>query len=93
MRIFQGKCEKNVFFLKNDLTNDENAVILCNIQGGVVAKRLGSGLQNRVDRFDSDPRLHFFFAFFQESVSNPCKKHSVAPANSDLPRNRVFFLP
>ena len=27
---------------------------------GVVAKRLGSGLQNRSDRFDSGPRLHFF---------------------------------
>ena len=27
---------------------------------GVVANRLGSGLQNRLDRFDSGPRLHFF---------------------------------
>ena len=27
---------------------------------GVIAKRLGSGLQNRLDRFDSDSRLHFF---------------------------------
>lgn len=26
-------------------------------QSGVVAKRLGSGLQNRLDRFDSGPRL------------------------------------
>ena len=30
---------------------------------GVIAKRLGGGLQNRSDRFDSDSRLHFF-AFF-----------------------------
>ena len=26
----------------------------------MVAKRLGSGLQNRLNRSDSDPRLHFF---------------------------------
>ena len=63
--FFKGNVKKTYFFSKNDLTNDENAVILCNIQGGVVAKRLGSGLQNRVDRFDSDPRLHFFLPFFK----------------------------
>ena len=39
---------------------------------GVIAKRLGGGLQNRSDRFDSDSRLHFF-AFFPIIVSNPAK--------------------
>ena len=34
-----------------------------------------------------------FFCLFAKIVSNPGKKHSVALANSDLPRNRVFFLP
>ncbi len=34
-----------------------------------------------------------FFCPFSKIVSNPSKKHSVALANIDLPRNRVFFLP
>ena len=29
----------------------------------MIAKRLGSGLQNRLDRFDSDSRLHFLCLF------------------------------
>ena len=43
------------------LTNCENGVMLDFISSrGVVANRLGNGLQNRLDRFDSGPRLHFF---------------------------------
>ena len=36
------------------------------LKRGVVAKRSGSGLQNRLNRFDSDPRLHFFCLFIYE---------------------------
>ena len=43
---------------------------------GVIAKRLGSGLQNRLDRFDSDSRLHFFCLFSEIIVSNPAKSKS-----------------
>ena len=38
-----------------------------NLKRGVVANRLGNGLQNRIDRFDSGPRLHFFV--FKKSFS------------------------
>ena len=41
------------------------------ISRGVIAKRLGSGLQNRLDRFDSDSRLHFL-CLFSEKCSENC---------------------
>ena len=56
---------------------------------GVIAKRLGGGLQNRSDRFDSDSRLHFF-VFFSEIVSNPRKKQILTLANLICPSG--FFL-
>ena len=58
---------------------------------GVIAKRLGGGLQNRSDRFDSDSRLHFFCLFFSEIVSNPRKKQILTLAN-EFARQAFFFL-
>ena len=61
--------EKFLFFSKKSLDICNNWCILGNIRG-VVAKRSGSGLQNRINRFDSDPRLHFC-ALISKNASFP----------------------
>ena len=61
---------KSIFFAKKYrffLEIQESHGILGFIPRGVVANRLGNGLQNRIDRFDSGPRLHFFV--FKKSFS------------------------
>ena len=63
----------------------------CTIQSGEVAKRLCSGLQSRLDGFDSRPRLQISKKpilrnrFFYISMT----KH----ANNDLPPSRRHILP
>ena len=79
-------CSKSCF-----LTNQLYIICTSSLRG-VVAKRSGSGLQNRINRFDSDPRLHFFLREWRAACgrSRALLRCSLGRVQSYTPSLRVL---